>query len=109
MQKRRKHRERRQVDMGIRRHTHPGAGRPVEHPGWNLQPTVRIRTAQITAKNNAIRPLDRLVNSDLKTKPRMPSVQQFSKLSSVGVLKLCCTTRSDRTRRSDTDHLRRRR
>src|SRR5262249_59304298 len=30
--------------------------------------------------------------ADPKTKPRMPWVQQFSKLGSVGVLKLCCTT-----------------
>jgi len=77
--------------MGIRRHTHPGAGRPVEHQGWNLQPTVRIGTAQATAKNSAVRSLDRRVNADPKTEPRMPRVQQFSKLSSVGVLKLCCS------------------
>ena len=99
-QKRRKRRERRQVGMGIGRHTHPGAGRPVEHPGWNLKPTVGIGTAQITAKNNAVRLLDRLVNADPKTKPRMPSVQQFPKLSSVGVLKPCCTTIPGLTRGS---------
>jgi hypothetical protein len=77
--------------MGIR-HTHLGAGQPVKHPGRNLQPTVRIGTAQAAAKNSATRPLDRRVNADPKTKPRMPWVQQFSKLGSVGVLKLCCTT-----------------
>jgi hypothetical protein len=33
---------RRQIDMGIGRHTHPGARRSVEHPGRNLKPTVRI-------------------------------------------------------------------
>ena len=57
-QKRCKRRQRRQVGMGIGRHTHPGAGRPVEHPGWNLKPTVGIGTAQITAKNNS-RPTSR--------------------------------------------------
>ena len=86
----RKRHERSHVGMGIGSQTHPGAGRPVKHPGRNLQPTVHIRTAQITAKNNAIRPLDRLVNADLKTKPRMPSVQQFPKFGPVGVLKPCC-------------------
>ena len=83
--------ERRQIDMGIR-HSHLDAGRPFKHPGRNLQPTVRIGTAQAAAKNTVTRPLDRRVNADPKTKPRMPWVQQFSKLGSVGVLKLCCTT-----------------
>ena len=91
-------RERRQVEMGIGRHTHLGAGRPVKHPGRNLQPTVRIGTAQATAKNSVARPLDRRVNANLKTKPRMPWVQKFSKLGSVGVLKRCCTTGADLTR-----------
>ena len=80
--------------MGIR-HTHLGAGRPVKHPGRNLQPTVRIGTAQAAAKNSATRPLDRRVNADPKT---------FSRLGSVGVLKLCCTTRFTRTRHSDIVH-----
>ena len=34
----------------------------------------------------------------------MPRVQQFSNLSSVGVLKPCCTTASGRTRPSVTNH-----
>lgn len=78
----------------------PGAGRLVEYPGRNLQPTVRIRTAQATAKNSAVRSLNRRVNADPKTEPRMPWVQQFSKLGSVGVLKLCCTTPGGRIRPS---------
>src|SRR4029453_5370334 len=92
-----------QTDMGTR-HSHLGAGRPVKHPGRNLQPTVRIGTAQAAAKNSVTRPLDRRVNADSKTKPRMPWVQQFSKLGSVGVLKLSCTTRSGPTPQSDTSH-----
>src|SRR4029453_617027 len=90
-----------QIEMGIRPF-HLGAGRPIKHPGRNLQPTVRIGTAQAAAKNSVTRPLDRRVNADSKTKPRMPWVQQFSKLGSVGVLKLSCTTRSDLTARSAT-------
>jgi hypothetical protein len=58
--------------MGIGHQTHPGAGRSVEHPDWNLKPTGRSRAAQIAAKNNAARLVDRLVNADAKTKPRMP-------------------------------------
>ena len=99
-QEQRKRCERRQVDIGIRRETRLGAGRPVEHPGRNLQPTIRIGTAQAAAKNSATRPLDRRVNADPKTEPRMPWVQQFPKLGSVGVLKLSCTTKCARIRAS---------
>jgi hypothetical protein len=101
-QKRRKRGKRRQVGMTIGHHTHLGAGRPLEHPGWNLKPTVGIGTAQITAKNNSVRLLDSFVNADPKSKPRVPWVQQFPKLSSVGVPKPCCTTRSNHTARSAT-------
>jgi hypothetical protein len=100
-QKRRKRRERHQVGTSIGRHTYPGASRPVEHPGWNLEPTVGIGTAQITAENDAVRPLDRLVDADPKSKPRMPWVQQFLKLGSVGVLKPCCTINAVRTRAAE--------
>ena len=65
--KRCKRSQRRQVGMGIGHNTYLGAGRPVEHPGWNLKPTVGIGTAKITAKNNSVRPVDRLVNSDLSS------------------------------------------
>jgi hypothetical protein len=72
LQQRRKRRERRQVGMGIGRRTHAGAGQSIEHPGGNLKPTVRIGAAQATATNNTVRLVDRLVNTDPKTKPRMP-------------------------------------
>ena len=97
-----KRHERRHVGMSISAHTHPGASQPVEHPGWNLKPAVRIGTAQITAKNNVVRLLDSFVNADPKTKPWMPRVKQFAKLSSVGVLKPCCTTPRGRTPRLAT-------
>jgi heme A synthase len=84
--------------MGINRLTHPRTRRVVEHPGRNLKPTVRVRAAQVAAKNNAVRLADRFMNTDPKTKPRMPSVQDFPKLGSVGVLKLCCTIAAGRIR-----------
>jgi hypothetical protein len=59
--------------MGINGFTHPRARQVVEHPGRNLKPTVRV-TAQVAAKNNAVRLADRFMNADPKTKPRMPSV-----------------------------------
>jgi hypothetical protein len=51
-QKRRKRRQRRHVGMGICRHTHPGARRPVEHPRRNPESSVSIATALAAAKNN---------------------------------------------------------
>ena len=41
-------------------------------------------------KSEAFRPVDRLVNADAKAKPRMPWIQEFRKLGSVGVLKPSC-------------------
>ena len=100
----RKRHERRQIGMGISSHTHPGAGRPLEHPCWNLKPAVHIGTAQTTTKNNLARPLDSFVNANPKTKPWMPPVKQFAKVSSVGVLKPRCTTQTDHTRASTGSH-----
>jgi hypothetical protein len=49
----------RSLGMGIGRPMHPGARRAVEHPGRDLKPTVSIRSAQVAAKNNAVRLADR--------------------------------------------------
>jgi hypothetical protein len=59
---RRKMCKRRQIDMGIR-HLHLGAGRPIKHPSRNLQPTVRIGTAQAAAKNSVTRPKDQTTDA----------------------------------------------
>ncbi|HEY2527722.1 MAG TPA: hypothetical protein VGJ20_07175, partial [Xanthobacteraceae bacterium] len=49
-------------------------------------------SAQAAAKYNAVRLVDRIVNVDPKTKPRMPWIEKFPKLCFVGVLKPCCLT-----------------
>ena len=54
--------------MGISRNTHPGACGPID--GWNLKPSA----AHATAKDDAIRLFDRLVNADAKASPRMPRI-----------------------------------
>jgi hypothetical protein len=100
-EQRRKRYKRRQVGMAIGRHTQIRAGHPVKHPRRNFQPTQHLGTAQIAAENNAVRLLSRLVNADPQTKPWMPWIKQFPKLGNVGVLKLCCTTPSDRIHRWD--------
>ncbi|MGA8820179.1 MAG: hypothetical protein WB624_23060, partial [Xanthobacteraceae bacterium] len=81
--------------MGIGRHTGADACRAVEHPGRNFKPTISAQTAQAAAKYNAIRFVDRIVNADPKPVPRMPGIQDFAKLGSVGVLKPCCTMPTD--------------
>src|SRR5262249_23383789 len=84
------------------RQTHLGAGRPIKHPRWNLQPKVRVGCSQVAAKDNTARPLNCLMNADPQAGPWMPRIQQLPKLGTVGVLKPCCTTRSGPTHRSDT-------
>src|SRR5215472_11193448 len=76
-----------------------GARRPIKHPRRNFQPTVRIGINKVAPKHHSIRLVDSLMNRDRKTRPRMKAVEQFAKLGPVGVLKLRCTTRSERTYR----------
>jgi hypothetical protein len=90
--------------VGLDRQTHLGAGRPIKHPRWNLQPTVRVGCSQVAAKDNTARPLNCLTNADPQAGPWMPRIQQLPKLGTVGVLKPCCTTRSGPAPQSDTSH-----
>ena len=85
--------QRRQGDMGIGHQTDLGARRPVKNPRTNLQPTVRIGAGDITLEHHAVRPIDRRMNHDPKTRPGMEAVQPFLKLGPVGVLKPSCTTK----------------
>ena len=79
--------------MGLDRQTNLGAGQPIKHAGWNLQPTVRVGCSQVAAKDNTARPLNCLMNADPQAGPWMPRIQQLPKLGIVGVLKSCCTTK----------------
>jgi hypothetical protein len=99
-QERPEHYERRQVGVGLGRQTHFGAGRPIKHPRWNLQPTVRVGCSQVAAKDNSARPLNCLMSADPQAGPRMPRIKQLPKLGPVGVLKPCCTTTCVRIRAS---------
>jgi hypothetical protein len=65
------------IEHHVARLTHLRARRTVKHPGRNLKPTLYSRSAQVAAKNNAVRLADRFVNADPKTKPRMPSVTRL--------------------------------
>ena len=107
-QERPEHYERRQVGVGLDCQTHLSAGRPIKHPRWNLQPTVRVGCSQVAAKDNTAPPLNCLMNADPQAGPWMPRIQQLPKLGIVGVLKPCCTTRSGRTPHSDISRQHRR-
>jgi hypothetical protein len=98
-QQRTKRYQRRQGGMGLGHRTDLGARRTVKHPRRNLQPTVRIGAGDIALKHHAVRPIDRRMNRDPKTRPGMKAIQQFLKLGPVGVLKPSCTTTSERTGR----------
>src|ERR1700681_2194445 len=67
------------------------AGRPVEHPCWNFQPTVCLRPIQRAAKDDIISLVDGLMNANSATKPRMMPIKNLAKNGPVGVLKRCCT------------------
>jgi hypothetical protein len=57
--------------MGIDRQTDLGASRPIEHPRRYLQPSLRVRSGEIAPEDHAIRPFDRSMMRDLKTRLRM--------------------------------------
>ncbi len=86
-----------------------GAGRLIEHPGRNLQPSVGCRARDAAAENLLANLLDHLMNVDLATCPRMPRIKKFTLLGPVGALSSCCTIPSARTRRWATGHRHRRR
>ena len=80
------------------------ACRPVEHPSWNLQPTICLRSIQRAAENDIISLVNGPMNANSATKPRMMPIKNLAKNGPVGVLKRCCTMAADRTRALTTPH-----
>jgi hypothetical protein len=70
------------------------AGRTLEHPGRNLQPAIRVQSAQRAAEDDTIRLRDRLVDRNTHPGPWMPPIQKLPENGTVGVLKPCCITAS---------------
>jgi hypothetical protein len=62
------------------------AGRPVEHPCWNFQPTFCLRPIQRAAKDDIISLVDGLMNANPATKPRMMPIKNLAKNGPVGIL-----------------------
>src|SRR5258707_201515 len=88
--------EHRNVNIGSGAHTPGRAGRPIEHPGRNLQPSPGCPTTEAATENLSVRLLNHLVNIDQASGPRMPRIKKLVLRDPVGVPSSCCTTRSVR-------------
>jgi hypothetical protein len=79
-------------------------GHTLEHPGRNLQPAIRLQSAQRAAENISVRLADSLMDGHAQRRPGMPRVQKLTENGPVGVLKPCSTTNAGRTRRLPVEH-----
>ena len=81
-----------------------GAGRLIEHPGRNLQPSVRCRARYAAAKYRSVSLLDHLMDVHVVPRPWVPGIENLTHLGPVGVLASCSTTITDRTEPSTASH-----
>ena len=63
-----------------------GAGRSIEHPGRNLQPSIRCRTREAAAEYRSASLRDHLIDVDVVPRPWVPGIKNLAHLGSVGVL-----------------------
>src|ERR1700737_3504231 len=88
--------EHRKVNIGSGANTPGRAGRPIEHPGRNLQPSPGCPTREAATENLSARLLNHLMNMDQASCPRMPRIKKLVLRDPVGVPSSCCTTTSER-------------
>jgi hypothetical protein len=81
--------------MGSGANTPGRAGRPIEHPGRNLQPSRRCPTREAATENLSASLLNHLMNMDQASGPRMPRIKKLVLRDPVGVPSSCCTTTSE--------------
>jgi hypothetical protein len=79
--------ELRNVNIGSGANTPGRAGRPIEHPGRNLQPSPGCPTPE----NLSASLLNHLMNMDQASGPRMPRIKKLVLRDPVGVPSSCCT------------------
>jgi hypothetical protein len=77
------------------------ACRAVEHPCWNLQPTICLRSIQRAAENDIISLVDRSVNANTAAKPRMISIKNLANSGPVGRSQTSLYNNEDHTRSSN--------
>jgi hypothetical protein len=85
--------EHRNLNIGSGANTPGRASRPIEHPGWNLQPSPGCLTREAATENLSARLLNHLMNMDQASGPRMPWIKKLVLRDSVGVLSSCCIMR----------------
>src|SRR6202022_1585690 len=83
--------EHRKVNIGSGANTPGRAGRPIEHPGRNLQPSPGCPTREAATENLSARLLNHLMNMDQASCPRMPRIKKLVLRDPVGVASSCCT------------------
>src|ERR1700737_1852578 len=88
--------EHRNVNIGSSANTPGRAGRPIEHPGRNLQPSPGCLTREAATENLSASLPNHLMNMDQASGPRMPRIKKLVLRDPVGVPSSCCTTPSER-------------
>src|SRR5260370_41052275 len=83
------------LNIGSGGNTPGRAGRPIEHPGRNLQPSPGCPTREAATENLSARLLNHLMNMDQASGPRMPRIKKLVR-DPVGVPSSCCTIASER-------------
>jgi hypothetical protein len=99
LQQRHQNSKRSEIDLGGSGNAPKGTGRAIEHPGRNLQPTIRSTARKAAAQRLPASLLDHLVNMNATSTPRMPRIEKFAFLGPVGVLPPCSTTAAARIHR----------
>jgi hypothetical protein len=87
--------EHRNVNIGCGANTPGRTGRPIEHPGRNLQPSRGCPTREAATENLSASLLDHLMNMDQASGPRMPRIKKLVLPDPVGVPSSCCIIASE--------------
>src|SRR6202048_1944 len=69
--------EHRNVNIGSGANTPGRAGRPIEHPGRNLQPSPGCPTREAATENLSASLFNHLMNMDQASGPRMPRIKKL--------------------------------
>jgi hypothetical protein len=75
------------------------AEHPIEHPPWDLKPSIRLLSRNAATEDRSVTLLDHFMDVDLPPGPGMPRIKEFTlNIGPVGVPLSSCTTRCVRTR-----------
>jgi hypothetical protein len=93
------------IDPRSRRDAPTRADHPVEHPRWDLKPTVRRLSGKAAAENRRVTLLDHFMNMDLPPGPGMPRIKKLAlNTDPVGVPSSSCIMAAGRILALTTPH-----